>query len=131
MGQHPRLGGVEMAGKAGEEKAEVETWSLLSLLDGDLLRLIVRLLPVEAPCFGGNVASSQLPVASNQGTSGASALVSSEAFAPDGRQLAAATILGRIVLFDYITALRTSVEITCGVAHSIMTVVYVSQVCRV
>jgi hypothetical protein len=59
--------------------------------------------------------------------SGASALVSAVAFDEDGQELAAGTITGRILLFDYLSAQPRGVEIACVGGHSVMALVYVSR----
>jgi WD40 repeat protein len=104
MGDHHRLGAS----------------SPFALLEGDLLQYIVRLIPVEALRLGGHVARAEL-------SSGGSSLVSAVAFAPDGLQIAAATLAGRIVFFDYCTGQKTGFEIACGVQHSLMALVFISS----
>ena len=94
---------------------------MMALLDSDVLRYITSLVGPQSLRLGGHVARAEL-------SSGASALVTAVAFSPDGKQLAAGTLAGRIVFFDYLSGQRSNVEMGAGVSHSIMTLAWVSPV---
>jgi WD40 repeat protein len=92
----------------------------LGLLDSDLLKYIISLIPFEPLRLGGNVARDNLE-------SGGKALVSAIAFAPDDASLASATITGRIIFFETRSYQPLGCEICCGASHSIMALAYISN----
>lgn len=91
----------------------------LGLLDSDLLKYVISLIPLESLRLGGNVARDKLE-------SGGTALVSAIAFSPDDACLAAATIAGSIVFFETRSYRQLDCTISCGSSHSIMSLAYIT-----